>query len=85
MSMRCWPAWGVGLIMGAQRVREYLFMTEEEKKKWGGARPGSGAPKKPDDKKMVIKKVSARPEQWEKFKKLGGSKWFREKIDQSEI
>lgn len=37
---------------------------------------------KPDGDKVIRRHVTLRPDQLEKFNKLGGSKWLRERIDQ---
>ena len=39
---------------------------------WGGARPGSGRPRKPEAEKRVVKGVSLSPEAWTKLEKARG-------------
>ncbi len=54
-------------------------MTEEKKhENWGGAREGAGHPKA--EKEMFYVRIRLSRDEWDKLKRLGGSKWIRQQL-----
>ena len=54
-------------------------MQSEKKSSHGGARQGSG--RKPDPIPKIYVQIRLTVEQWDKLKRLGGSKWVAERLD----
>ena len=60
------------------------MMKDMDKKTHGGAREGAGRPEgsiKLEKKESITIRLT--PEQREKLKALGGAKWIRQKIDET--
>lgn len=54
-------------------------MTEEIKSSnWGGRREGAGHPK--SEKEIFYVRIRLTREEWDKLKRLGGSKWVRQQL-----
>lgn len=54
---------------------------DDGKKNWGGSRPNAGRKSMPEKRRYEIRLTIS---QIEKLKKLGGSKWVAQKIDEAE-
>jgi hypothetical protein len=49
-----------------------------EPSKRGGARPGSGAPRKPDSQSAVVRfSLALQPAEATEYKRLGATRWLR--------
>ena len=64
----------------------YLPMNDNEPKRRGGYRPGSGRkPNSGTGHTMEIRSVRMTDEEWEKCKQLGGGEWIRERIKRAKL